>query len=125
MARYPVLQPNGNYAVWSTIVDGYVAIECDREEATAAMREWYSTMPLADFNYKLDEAFKRLADGHAAFDWASKWNNLLPWQAYRQGLENEMSVAIIDAGLCSMDDMIAAYQKIVSEVETQQGQPCN
>lgn len=47
MPSYPVLQPDGQLAVWSTIVDHFTAFDCTPEEAAYAIDwQWRTPNPM-------------------------------------------------------------------------------
>lgn len=59
MARQIEMQPNGKYAVWSTIVDGYVIVDATPEEII----EQYVEDARRDIEARVHGDVKRLNEG--------------------------------------------------------------
>lgn len=81
MPHFPVLQPDGKLAVWSTIVDHFTALCCTPEEAVAKMALWH-TGPLAELT-------QRVANGELPFDHWRDWPDCAAEALYRHGGTDE------------------------------------
>jgi len=81
MPRYPVLQPDGKLAVWSTIVDTFVAIDCASDEAAAVLQHWYDN----ESRSELQEIVNRCAKGEQVYDWWWDWPKCVAWATFLHG----------------------------------------
>lgn len=83
MPQYPVLQPNGNIAIWSTVVDHFIALDCTPAEAVSVLSERYrNDSRLAGFV----DAVQR---GQRPFDHWNDWIDCLAWVLVTVGMEDE------------------------------------
>jgi len=85
MPRYPVLQPDGRIAVWSTIVDTFVGLDCSVDEATGIMMQWFDNEERANVH----GIVTRCAAGEKVFDWWDDWAKCLAWATYLHGVEDD------------------------------------
>ena len=83
MPHYPVLQPNGKLAVWSTIVDCFTALDCSVDDAAAEIGRWHSG--------DVRGACVSVAAGLLPFDHWKDWDVCLGWVLVSVG-ENDESV---------------------------------
>lgn len=81
MPHYPVLQPDGLLAVWSTIVDHFTAFDCSVEEATDKVSKWHTGDVLS--------VCQKVAAGEKPFDHFGDWDDCVGQAVARHGEENE------------------------------------
>ena len=86
MARQPVLQPNGKLAIYGTIVDNFVALDCTVDQAIASLVTWYGPEHAVD----LERVVKLCADGQLVFEWWKDWPDRLAWAKFLHGKDDEM-----------------------------------
>lgn len=86
MPSYPVLQPNGQLAVWSTVVDHFMAFDCTPYEA-AAQIEWSRHQP-TERAIELCAAVQR---GEKPYDHWQDWDSRVG-SAMSQHGENDETV---------------------------------
>lgn len=98
MPRYPVLQPDGKLAIWSTIVDHFLAFDCTQDEAVQELSQ-YHTGPIA-------ETVRRTAAGEIPFEWCQDWADCVAEAHWRHGEENE---AVQEAMTRTPDPMMRRY----------------
>jgi hypothetical protein len=98
MPQYPVLQPDGQVAVWSTVVDHFIALNCTVGEAVDILTERYPD------RVKNGLIVQNLVDGIPAFDWWMSWPECLAWAIFRFGEDDE---AVMDALAVSPDQTAA------------------
>lgn len=80
MPHYPVLQPDGRLAVWSTIVDDFTAFDCTQAEAVSILQQWH-TGDLAAVTAKV-------AVGEIPFDHWHDWADCVAWAQFMHGAED-------------------------------------
>lgn len=69
MPRCPVIQPNGKVAIWSTVVDDFVAIDCDVMEMVEELTDsTYTHQPYSA--YELGRCLLNLQQNGRAWKWA-------------------------------------------------------
>ena len=86
MPSYPVLQPDGQLAVWSTIVDHFTAFDCTPAEAAEVIdRQWRTPTPMT-IDYCA--AVQR---GEKPFDHWQDWNSRVGFAMLQHG-ENDETV---------------------------------
>ena len=112
MPRYPVKQPDGNYAVWSTITDSIVAFNCDEKSMIESMLELYDNHTFESMGTLLIPAIERMNHERmnqwlSAWDWSQTWPDVCRMHVSYHGIDS-IIVDIVDAGLYSMADAIAA-----------------
>ena len=80
MPHYPVLQPNGLMAVFSTIPDAFTHYDLSDEEAAAAVANWH-TGNIAGY----------VADTRAGnlLPHQMDWTEALTWHLYRHDLDDD------------------------------------
>lgn len=77
MPHYPVLQPNGNLAIWSTIIDSLVAVDLTVEQAARELASWHAGPNLT--------YCRAVANGSKPFGWWKSWVECLGWMIAREG----------------------------------------
>lgn len=82
MPRYPVLQPNGKFAVWSTIVDHFIMLDCSKDEAIRFVEKCGNYSNLPKF---IDE----VEQGKLPLHWWHDWPDLVADALGRHGEEDE------------------------------------
>ena len=74
MGHQIVQQPNGKFAIWSTISDGFIAIDCTRQEIV----EYYVQKAAEGVRKETEEIFEQLAKGELPyFQFTRTWEGLL------------------------------------------------
>ena len=82
MPQYPVLQPDGKLAVWSTVVDHFIALDCTREEAVSVLDRRYSD------HQRSVELVAKVAAGERPFERWDDWPDCVAWVVGRDGEED-------------------------------------
>lgn len=77
MPRYPVLQPNGNLAIWSTIVDSLVAVDLTVQQAARELTCWHKGPNLT--------YCRAVANGSKPFEFWKSWDECLGLMIDREG----------------------------------------
>jgi hypothetical protein len=80
MPHYPVLQPDGLLAVWSTIVDNFVAFDCNQVEAVRELSQWHTG--------NLAEVTAKVVNGEIPFDHWNDWADCVAWAQFMHGVED-------------------------------------
>ncbi len=83
MPSYPVLQPDGQLAIWSTVVDNFTYFDCDRENAVAILAERYRD------GEKVAEHVAQVAAGTIPLNWWRDWPDLVAWATFMHDEEDE------------------------------------
>ncbi len=78
MPRCVVKQPNGKYAIWSSIVDHFISYDCTAEEAIAeeVRNSLYSNYP-GDLMHDVCQSWLNLHDNGRAWRWAPTWDEAI------------------------------------------------
>jgi hypothetical protein len=84
MPTYPVLQPDGMIAIWSTVVDNFLGFGYTVDEATDELLTRTSSPRDMVKGYTQD-----VAAGRIPFDWWSDWPERVAWATLQQGEEDE------------------------------------
>ncbi len=87
MPIYPVLQPDGKLAVWSTVVDHFIALNCSVEEAIGIISQRHS----GDVRSAVESA----ASGSDPFPPYGDWDMRLAWALYRFGENDETVISAL------------------------------
>ena len=83
MPSYPVLQPDGKIAIWSTVVDHFTYFDCDQADAVSILAERYRD------GDKVAEYVAQVAAGTIPLDWWQDWPGCLAWATFMHGEEDE------------------------------------
>ena len=83
MPSYPVLQPNGKIAVWSTVVDHFMALDCEPGEAIDELCIRY---PDRTDVTRVVSAVER---GEMPYNHWWLWWKCLAWAIFRFGEDDE------------------------------------
>lgn len=86
MARQPVLQPNGKLAIYGTIVDNFVALDCTVDQAIESLVTWYGPESVQE----IERVVKLCAAGHQVFEWWHDWPERLAWAMYLHTKDDPM-----------------------------------
>lgn len=81
MPSYPVLQPNGQFAIWSTVVDDFTALNLSKAEAMQFLEERHNYSDLPRF-------MAELAQGALPLAWWDDWPDLVADALWRYGADN-------------------------------------
>jgi hypothetical protein len=96
-----VLQPNGKYAIWSTIVDTFLMIDGTREEVldheVSERNSRGYPGGIDNLRRHCEEEFKHIEESGIAYDWAYDWNRCLRWLEGGHGENNSEVMKTIDA----------------------------
>ena len=83
MPRYFVKQPNNLIAIWSTIVDDFIALSLTREAAikTEFYNPSYSNYPGGQDALRNDlyREMQNIDTAGRAWDWANNWDECVSW----------------------------------------------
>ena len=76
-----VLQPNGKYAIWSSIVDNFLYLDMTKDEA---IKTWIDEAFLSGVDKKEAESaiktqFDNIEAAGTAWDWSRDWNGCIGW----------------------------------------------
>jgi len=96
MPSHLVLQPNGKYAIWSTVVDDFWFFDGDAKEVGDAVIEFQWQRGKADADVlqsRIDNQIKNIEKSGTAWDWAKDWNRGVRWL---EETTNSKSLARID-----------------------------
>lgn len=102
MARHPVLQPDGKLAIYGTVVDNFVALDCTVDEAIASLVTWYGPEHVDD----LERVVKLCAAGQQVFEWWEDWPHRLAWAMRLHGADDSM---VAEAWARTPDPMTRRY----------------
>ena len=102
MARHPVLQPDGKLAIYGTVVDNFVALDCTEDQAIAQLVTWYGPEHVAD----LERVVKLCAAGQQVFEWWEDWPHRLAWAMRLHGVDDSM---VAEAWARTPDPMTRRY----------------
>jgi len=86
MPGYPVLQPDGQLAVWSTIVDHFLAFDCAAEKAAQEI-DWQLRQP----NQRTIDICAAVQRGEKPFAHWQDWNSRVGFAMLQHG-ENDETV---------------------------------
>ena len=81
MPTYPVKQPDGQLAVWSTVVDHFLAFDCDVDGAAHIISMRHSG--------NVREVCEQVAAGEKPFDHFEDWEDLVGQALGRYGEEDQ------------------------------------
>ena len=103
MPRYPVRQPDGQLAIWSTIVDHFVGFDYTADEATDELARNYQSP-----REEIAQRVYQVCMGVIPFDWWKDWADCLAWALSMHGEEDE---GVIEALAMTTDAMTLRYIK--------------
>lgn len=83
MPQFPVLQPDGKLAVWSTIVDHFIALDCTEQDAVKVLSRRYSDTA------SVRDGVARCARGELVNPWWMRWDRCVVWAIVQHGLDDE------------------------------------
>lgn len=101
MPAFPVLQPDGKLAVFSTVVDSFVALDCSIEEATEEVSQRHSG--------DVETTVKDVAAGRIPYPHFMEWADCVAWAIVRYGEEDETVLMALDRSYDVQDEI---YQKV-------------
>lgn len=115
MPHYPVLQPDGLLAVWSTIVDHFTAFDCSPTEAAEEISRWHTGNVTA--------ICKQVANGDKPFDHWKDWDDCVGEILARYGETDETVVMALERTLNRrISDLIAALWRAESRADDYESQ---
>lgn len=88
MPHYPVLQPDGKLAVWSTIVDTFTAFDCTQADAVSILQQWHTG--------NLSEATAKVANGEIPFEHWDDWAGCVAWAQFMHGADDATVKAALE-----------------------------
>lgn len=101
MPQHLVLQPNGKYAVWSTIVDNFLSLDSTRDEILSIDESYHDSIDypggLPQYKEDLERELEHIEKSGIAWDWAGDWNDRV--RLLEQNEESETLKIIDDLGL--------------------------
>lgn len=100
MSQYPVLQPNGKLAVWSTIVDHFIALDCTPDETVEVLAHRYPDRA------KVAERVAAVQRGEKVHDHWDDWPDCVAWAMNLHGPDDE---TVKDAMALTPDPMTRRY----------------
>jgi len=101
MPAYPVLQPDGQLAVWSTVVDNFIAFDLSVESATYVIGLRHSG--------NVKEICQRVANGEKPFDHWKDWFDCVGLMIGRYGEDDaEVQAALTRTPDRRIPDLIAS-----------------
>lgn len=107
MPRSVVKQPNGKYAIWSSVVDHFVFINANRED----LSRFFFEQPISENDLKLLERIAEEADNEKigefdtkCCDGHSKWHNSLNMILHMHG-EKDLCEFLTDHPECYSKDL--------------------
>ena len=113
MPHYPVRQPDGKLAIYSTIVDAFTMYDCDTPEAVNEMLNWHmDTDPPTLYGMVSDIKFGQ--DPKRVCKHWQGWDECLAWSAYMHGWDDESVQVFINMTPVESRErirgMVASYQ---------------
>lgn len=123
MPHYPVRQPDGKLAVYSTIVDSFTMFDCDTEEAVNEILNWHmDTNPPSLYGKVCD--IKAGLDPKSVYKCWNDWEYCLAWSAYIYGYDSDGVVLFMNMtpieGRERIRALVAKYQ---DEAERERSHP--
>lgn len=112
MPQYPVLQPDGNYAIWSTVVDHFVWMGLTEPQCQAELQRRYPSVESS----AIDKVIHEVTYGDSDF---MRWPRCLAWATYHHG-ENDAGVTL--AYGITPEDMKAHVMDILADIR-REGEP--
>lgn len=113
MPHYPVRQPDGKLAIYSTIVDCFTVYDCDIFEAVNEIMQWHTVSDPSKL-YAMVSDIKAGHDPKTVNERWDGWEYCLAWAAYMHGWEDESIVQFINMtpvdGRQRIRDLVAKYQ---------------
>lgn len=108
MPSYPVRQPDGQLAIWSTIVDHFTAFDCDIAECVEELAMRYRTS-----HAKLEQWCVDVQNGKIEYDYMRDWPDLLGVALARFGDDDE---TVKEAMERTPDELTRRYAKQVQHI---------
>lgn len=127
MPSYPVLQPDGQLAVWSTIVNHFLAFDCTAEKAAQEI-DWQLRQP----NQRTIDICAAVQRGEKPFDHWGNWTTRVGWALHLHGEDDETvqealkrtpdkTLIMLYRAVCeterAADDARFAYEDALKQVE--------
>ena len=117
MPTYAVKQPNGKYALWSTVVDTFHAWNLTADAAIARMREhmWGQRYPGGNERLQADLVeMIRLCDTNPdgkPWEWCETFDYLLWWMVYFNGMDTERLAQMLNDHAITQEQYDAAIKE--------------
>ena len=97
MPKYPVLQPDGKLAVWSTITDTFSYLDCTVDEAADGLLQWYTEFVASNVTRpELYDMVSRCAAGEMVYPFWRDWAHLVAWTTYFHGGDEEITGGLME-----------------------------
>ena len=97
MPKYPVLQPDGKLAVWSTISDTFSYLDCTVDEAADGLLQWYTEFVASNVTRpELYDMVSRCAAGEMVYPFWRDWAHLVAWTTYFHGGDEEITGGLME-----------------------------
>lgn len=106
MPRYPVLQPDGQLAIFSTIVDAFTVFNRTESQAVQQMRRWYN-------NPELTEHVASVASGEIPIDFWKNWIEACAWMIFVNGDSSNEDSSVFIAKSITPDSTWSEIMAIV------------
>lgn len=116
MPHYPVLQPDGLLAIWSTIVDDFTCFNCTPIEAAEELMTWHK-----DETARALSLCDRVAKGDIPFPYWRTWEDRVTLAILRHGRDEEtVQYALEITPDCTrIDAMVAENLSTENEPESE------
>lgn len=114
MPHFPVLQPNGKFAIYSTIVDGITLYDCTIDEALSELEAWH----VLDRETERQHLEEIAAGKQPRYKHWLQWTAVLPWSIFIHG-EEDMKPFIEMTPASDLETII----KMVEEIRQEQRSP--
>lgn len=108
MPQYPVLQPDGQYAIWSTVSDDFIFLGLTAAQCESELARRYPNMESS----AIDEVIHGVTYGEES-DYM-RWPECLAWATYRHG-ENDADVVL--AHSITPDDIKKRAMDILADIK--------
>jgi hypothetical protein len=101
MPAFPVLQPDGRLAIYSTVVDHFTAFDCSVQEAVEEVSQRHRG--------DVETAVKEVAAGRIPYPHFETWVDCVAWAIFMHGEDNETVLMAMDRSEKVQDEI---YQKV-------------
>ena len=109
MPAFPVLQPDGRLAIFSTVVEHFVAFDASVEEAVIEISERHRG--------PIEWAVREVAAGRLPYDHFDTWTDCVSRAIFRHGDDDETVQMALDRSMSVQDEI---YQR-VRNMRTEEG----
>lgn len=113
MPHYPVRQPSGKLAIYSTIVDSFTMYDCDTAEAVNEILNWHKDTNPPRLYGMVSDIAAGLDPETVCKHWHG-WEYCLSWAAFMHGWQNEVVIEFMNMtpveGRERIRALVAQYQ---------------